>query len=138
MTRARRMALLAGAVVVAVVAFVLLKPSDEKAKPADQPHRAARTGTTQIASPPPIRNIKVSGGKAVGGVQRLEFAKGETVEFSVASDVADEVHVHGYDLMKDVKPGHPVTFSFPAKIDGEFEVELEGRGKQIASLRVEP
>jgi hypothetical protein len=56
----------------------------------------------------------------------------------VRSSVADEVHVHGYDLMKDVEPGKTVTFSFPADITGIFEVELEGAGKQIAQLRVDP
>jgi hypothetical protein len=46
--------------------------------------------------------------------------------------------VHGYDLMKDVEPGHTITFSFPASITGIFEVELESAGKQIAQLRVDP
>ena len=54
------------------------------------------------------------------------------------SDVSDEVHVHGYDLMKDVEAGQTVTFSFPADITGIFEIELEGAGKQIAELRVDP
>jgi hypothetical protein len=31
-----------------------------------------------------------------------------------------------------------VKFSFPAKIDGVFVIELEGRGEQIASLEVQP
>ena len=80
----------------------------------------------------------MKGGKPVGGIQDLEFAKGDTVQFQVTSDVSDEIHVHGYDLMKDVSPGHPVKFKFPGKIDGEFEVELEGRKQQIASLKVTP
>ncbi|MFN8162742.1 MAG: hypothetical protein U0R26_02725 [Solirubrobacterales bacterium] len=39
------------------------------------------------------------------------------------SDVSDEVHVHGYDLMKDVKAGGTVEFDFPASIEGVFEAE---------------
>jgi hypothetical protein len=31
-----------------------------------------------------------------------------------------------------------VSFSFPAKIDGEFVIELESRSEQIASLVVNP
>ena len=31
-----------------------------------------------------------------------------------------------------------MKFSFPGKIDGEFEIELEGRKQQIASLKVNP
>jgi heme/copper-type cytochrome/quinol oxidase subunit 2 len=80
----------------------------------------------------------VRGAKPVGGIQDLVFNKGDVVQFKVTSDVADEVHVHGYDFHKKVAPGHPITFKFPAKIDGEFVVELETRGEQIASLKVNP
>jgi hypothetical protein len=54
------------------------------------------------------------------------------------SDTADEIHVHGYDLMKDVTKGGTIAFSFKGKIDGVFEVELEKRGQQIAELEVKP
>ena len=59
--------------------------------------------------------------------------------FGVSFDSAsDEIHVHGYNFHKDVKAGGSVSFSFPAKIDGEFVIELESRGEQIASLVVNP
>jgi hypothetical protein len=74
----------------------------------------------------------------VGGPRELEYDAGEAVRFSVRSDVADEVHVHGYDLSKEVPAGGTVTFSFTADIEGIFEVELEERGEQIAELRVNP
>ena len=55
------------------------------------------------------------------------------------SDVADEVHVHGYDLMADVAPGQAGARSqFTANLTGRFEIELEDRGKQIAQLTVLP
>jgi hypothetical protein len=82
--------------------------------------------------------IVIRNGEPVGGVQGLEYSAGEQVRFDVRSDVADEVHVHGYDLMKDVPAGGSVSFSFPAEIEGIFEVELEGRKEQIAELRVNP
>ena len=56
----------------------------------------------------------------------------------MTSDVADEIHVHGYDLHKDVTKGGTVSFDFPAKMDGGFVVELESRSEQIASLKVLP
>jgi len=82
--------------------------------------------------------IVVKNGEPVGGVQDLEYSAGDQVRFTVDSDVADEVHVHGYDLMKDVPAGGSVSFSFPAEIEGIFEVELEGRKEEIAELRVNP
>jgi hypothetical protein len=82
--------------------------------------------------------IVVKNGEPVGGVQELEYSAGDQIRFEVESDVADEIHVHGYDLMKDVPAGGSVSFSFPAEIEGIFEVELEGRKEQIAELRVDP
>jgi heme/copper-type cytochrome/quinol oxidase subunit 2 len=120
MSRAGRIALVAAVVVVAVVAFIILKPSSSSDKQSSTP------------------TVRVNGGKPVGGIQTLTFAKGGTVAFQVTSDVPDEVHVHGYDVHKDVSPGHPVKFRFPASIDGEFVVELERRTEQIASLKVTP
>lgn len=82
--------------------------------------------------------IVVKNGEPVGGVRELEYSAGDRIRFDVRSDVADEIHVHGYDLMKDVRAGGSVSFSFPADIEGIFEVELEGRKEQIAELRVNP
>jgi hypothetical protein len=82
--------------------------------------------------------IVVKNGEPVGGVEELEYNAGDRVRFDVRSDVADEIHVHGYDLIKDVPAGGAVSFSFPAEIEGIFEVELEGRKEQIAELRVNP
>jgi hypothetical protein len=82
--------------------------------------------------------IVIRGGEPVGGIQELEYSAGEQVRFEVESDVADEVHVHGYDLMEDVPAGGVVSFDFPAEIEGIFEVELEGRKQQIAELRINP
>jgi hypothetical protein len=82
--------------------------------------------------------IVVKNGEPVGGVEELEYSAGDQIRFEVDSDVADEIHVHGYDLMKDVPAGGTVSFSFPAEIEGIFEVELEGRKEQIAELRVNP
>lgn len=82
--------------------------------------------------------IKIVGGQPQGGVADLEFSDGEDVRFEVDSDTADEVHVHGYDIGKDVEAGGTARFDFPADIEGVFEVELEGSATQIAELTVNP
>ena len=133
-----RIAVLAGVVVIAVVLFIVLQPSDSDNKTQTQTQTQTTSGSKDPSSPPPIANVRVKGGKPVGGIQELTFNKGGTVQFAVTADVSDEVHVHGYDVHKDVAPGHPVKFKFPAKIDGEFVVELESRGEEIASLKVNP
>ena len=143
MTRNSRIAVLVGVVVLAVVAFIVLKPSDDKKTTAGNT-QAAKTPTTGGSSkpakpaPPPVPQIVVKDGKPVGGIKTITVDKGDQVQFVVSSDVADEIHVHGYDFMKDVEAGGKVSFSFPAKIDGEFEAELEDRGEQILKLVVNP
>lgn len=85
-----------------------------------------------------VPTIVIRDGEPVDGVRELEYSAWDQIEFAVRSDVADEVHVHGYDLTKDVKPGGTVSFFFPADIEGIFEVELEALQEPIAELRVNP
>ena len=127
MTTRARIALLVGFVVIAVFAYIALKPEDTK-----------KERTTAAPSKPAVRQVTVKGGKPLGGVQQITVSKGDPVRFAVHSDVSDEIHVHGFNFHKDVTAGGTVSFSFPAKMDGEFEIELEGRKEQIANLVVNP
>jgi hypothetical protein len=96
------------------------------------------TTTTTEPSEPEEETIRVVDGQPQGGVKTLTFEQGDRVRFKVESDVADHVHVHGYDLMEDVSPDRDGRFRFEANIEGRFEVELEDRGVQIAELEVSP
>jgi hypothetical protein len=144
MSTGKRLGALALLIAAAVVAFVIASSSgdgdssdDEAARPAGT--TAGRGLTTPAATPKPsVTRIRVRGGKPVGGVKKIEVDKGDRVRLAVSSDVADEVHIHGYDLFEDVGPGTAARFNFKASIGGAFEVELENRHEQIASLRVEP
>jgi hypothetical protein len=71
-------------------------------------------------------------------VAELEFERGERIRFVVRSDVADHVHLHGYDVFMDVEAGGEVEFDVPATIDGVFEVELEDRVVPLAEITVSP
>ena len=93
--------------------------------------------TTTRAAGPVTLTVQIKGGKPVGGIQRATAKKGDTVAIVVHSDVADEVHVHGYDLHKDVKAGGTVRIQFKANLTGVFEAELESRKLQIVELTVQ-
>jgi hypothetical protein len=82
--------------------------------------------------------IVVRGGKVDGGLKRTTVEKGRKVVLIVRSDVADEVHLHGYDKSVDVTPKKPARLVFVASIPGRFEVELEDRGLQIGDVEVRP
>jgi hypothetical protein len=98
------------------------------------------TGATSTATTPEpaVQTIRVVNGQPDGGIKKISYTKGDQVRLKVQSDTADEIHVHGYDLKKDVEAGGSVRFDFEATIEGRFEVELENAGTQIANLEVDP
>ena len=97
------------------------------------------TNTTETTPPPAgpteIRIVVVNGAPK-GGIVREKVEKGDRVVLIVRSDVTDHVHLHGYDIMRDVAPGMPARLPFKATIPGRFEVELEDRGVPIADITV--
>ena len=80
--------------------------------------------------------VGYAGGQITGG-GRIPVQLGTPVTLQVTSDVADEVHVHGYDLMADVAPDQPATITFDATVPGVFEVELEDLGRELLTLQVQ-
>ena len=80
--------------------------------------------------------VDVVGGDPVGGARRVKVDLGTVVALLVTSDVADEVHVHGYNILRAVSAPHPAHFAFAAEIPGVFEVELEGSGRLLLQLEV--
>jgi len=119
MSGRQRLLLLGLAVVVVVVALVAIRPAG------DENSSGAAT-------------VEVRDGTPVGGVQTYRWKKGETIDLTVRSDTADEVHLHGYDLHKDVAQGGTVRFRVPATIEGKFEVELEEHKQELANVEVVP
>lgn len=77
-------------------------------------------------------------GAEVEGPKQISANVGEELIFTVQADIADEVHVHGYDATVPVEPGETVTVQLQADIPGVFEVELEGSGLLLTQLRVSP
>ncbi len=87
-------------------------------------------GTTRI-------DVTVQDGKVDPPTHRVKLDSGSQVRLQVTSDHADEVHVHGYDLKKDLEAGQPGVISFKADQTGVFEVELEDEALQLVQLQVQ-
>ena len=144
MSSNQRFGLLGAAAIIMIVAFLALRPgeaetptvSSNTTKP--KATEARRTAGTATSEAPPTPKPSPGPLLGAGRVERLTATKGERVRFRVRSKAADELHVHGYDIRQDLAAGKAVPVSFEADIDGVFEVELEGAGEQVASLRVDP
>ena len=150
MTRAQRVVLLLLAAAVLLVAVLLIPALTETGNEGDDvgPATVTRTvtageTTTTVTEPPKrerptARTINVRGGKPRAGIQKLSYRKGQTVNLVITSDTADEVHVHGYDITREVAAGGSARFDFPADLEGKYEVELEQRGTKLAELSISP
>ncbi len=80
--------------------------------------------------------VRVTGDQISGDTGRVQVESGEQVTLAITSDVADEVHLHGYDLTTELVPGAPAELTFAATIPGVFEVELHEAGTVLLSLQV--
>ena len=145
MSQRQRFTFLAIAIVIAVVAIVVLADSSEDDNAPSGTAATATATPTGTAEPPgedstptPTPTPKPPPLLTADKVTKLEATEGETVKFRVRSDEPEEVHVHGYNISKDVEPGQTATMSFKADINGIFEIEFEHAKTQIAELKVEP
>jgi hypothetical protein len=126
-SRPARLGLLAVVIVAAVVVFIVLKNNDSN----ESSDTAKGVQTLSVDA----------SGNPVGGVKTLTYNKGDQVELRVnLAKPEEEVHVHGYEIAKPAEHS-PVTFSFPANLDGVFEIEVHRLDKTegpIAELHVNP
>jgi hypothetical protein len=142
----RKIVLVLGGAAVLVGLFLVVRPGDDgdddEASPSPPPPATATTRATTPTPPTPAGptriRIVVRSGRVVGGLRRARLDRGERAVLIVRADVSDHVHLHGYDIMRDVAPTRPARIRFRATIPGRFEVELEDRKLQIAELEVRP
>ena len=145
MSRAQRLTFLGIAAIIAVVAVIVLsgggdetdKAADATATPTPSATASGTAEATATPTPTPKPKPKPPLLRA-GKEQALNYKEGETVRFRVVNDAAEEVHIHGYDIKKELEPGKVETVSFKATITGIFEIELEGSGTLLAQLKVVP
>lgn len=92
------------------------------------------TSTTTAADQDPYTFDIVLEDSEVTGGGRISVPLGETVTLRFTSDVADEVHIHGYDIFVELEPGATVETSFVADIPGVVELETHNGGLVLANL----
>jgi FtsP/CotA-like multicopper oxidase with cupredoxin domain len=125
-SRAARLGVLAAVIVAAIVVFIVLQSNSDE--------------SSSVTSKG-VQVLTVNNGNPVGGVKTLTYNKGDQVQLEVRLNTPEEeVHVHGYEIEKPAEHS-PVRLSFPAKLDGVFEIELhklDHTEAPIAELHVNP
>jgi hypothetical protein len=99
--------------------FVLLRPDSPTAGPQTQEFDLRISGETMEPSD-------------------VTVTEGDRVVLQITSDFPLEVHLHGYDLEREVEPGEPARLSFEADLTGRFEMENHETEKELGTLVVEP
>jgi heme/copper-type cytochrome/quinol oxidase subunit 2 len=109
--------------------------STTAAAAAPTPSAAPASAITTTTAAGTVIEIAYRGGKLEGN-GRKQIPKGRTVTLRVTSDVAEEVHVHGYDKEATIAAGSTAEITFVADVAGIFEVELHKKHLKIADLEV--
>lgn len=113
--------------------------NEPQASPTPGPATSAATAAATTAPPSPIAEqttpppptpavdkqitITIAKKKVTPPTGRIEVAKGNLVRVTVTSDIADALHVHGYDLKVNLPANTPGSIEFRADQSGLFEVE---------------
>lgn len=113
------------AVIVLVVVLVLgglffvLRP--------DTPERAPQDRTFAVS---------IEGGKM--SPAEISVDEDDNVTLRVSSDKPMELHLHGYDVEREVEPGETAKIRFEADITGRFEIEDHESERELGTLQVRP
>ena len=83
-------------------------------------------------------SLSAKAGKPVGGVQVYKLKRDDDVTLTVVADRADQLHVHGYEIERELVADQPQTVKFIAKRTGRFSVELHKSGATLAILEIYP
>jgi hypothetical protein len=121
MSTGQRLAILGAIVVVAIVGVVIASGGSDS--------KTAKTANV---------TIDVKDAKPVGGVKKIKIKQGGTLNLTVNSDVADEIHVHATDQHEDVEKGGSIQMTIKPTGTGNSEIELENHKQQLAELTIEP
>ena len=82
--------------------------------------------------------VQVKDNEPVGDAKELTVKKGDPVEITVEADKPTRIHLHGYEVINEARPGAPAVFDFDANLEGLFTMEVEETGTTVAELEVTP
>jgi hypothetical protein len=115
----RALILIAAVVLVLGGLFFLLRPDTRAVGPED-------------------RRFDVSIEEGEMSPEEISVNEGDRVTLSIESDEPLEVHLHGYDVEREVGPGETGEISFEADLTGRFEIENHETEEELGVLQVRP
>jgi hypothetical protein len=77
-----------------------------------------------------IFNLNIKNRKVAGEVKVIRVKQGDTVKMNWTTDEPTEIHLHGYDIRKSLKPGNTISVTLKAHATGRFSIVTHGFGQQ--------
>ncbi|HEY5846156.1 MAG TPA: hypothetical protein VIT42_05130 [Microlunatus sp.] len=81
-------------------------------------------------------NVEVRDGRVSPNAENVKVATDASVRVTLTSDVAESIHIHGYDKSAEANKGKPGSVTFTADVQGVFEIETHETAKLVAKLIV--
>jgi hypothetical protein len=85
-------------------------------------------------------DLSIRAGALPADQQLIRAAQGDDIVLRWSTDEPITIHLHGYDIEKDLKPGAVTTMWFVATATGRFPITRHGQGEEtpLAYLEVHP
>jgi hypothetical protein len=127
-----RLILLVAGVAAAVVLFLVFRGGEDYTPSATQPAASVASTTEPPPPAPKVILVRIN----TNALTRATIPRGRQAVLVISGPAGEEVHLHGYNVMREIRPDGKVRLPFRATIPGRFEVELEASHRQIADLTV--
>ncbi|MGH6905578.1 MAG: hypothetical protein ACREIR_22895 [Geminicoccaceae bacterium] len=82
-------------------------PGDAKAQPVEQ-----------------VFELRIEGGEVADAVRILRVTEGDRVRLRWSADAPTSLHLHGYDIEREVAPGRVTEMQLEAYATGRFPIEV--------------
>ncbi len=123
----RRIGLVAGLAVVGVVVGVFYYTDV----------RSCATGMAPEGPAERVFDLRIEDGKVAENMRVVRVTQGDTVRLRWTTGAPVVLHLHGYDIEKEVTPGEVTEFAFTARATGRFPVNVHREGESHAAAHDE-
>src|SRR5215831_16577790 len=77
-----------------------------------------------------IFHVEIKNRKVPKELNVVRVKQGDQVTLKWTTDETTTVHLHGYNIKKEIKPGEATLFTFKAHATGRFPITSHGFGEQ--------
>jgi hypothetical protein len=123
----RSLVLLPIAFLILLGLFIIMRPDPPASNSAPEPGSAAY-GWSKVTFDLALRE----------GAMTRDEVEGDHLRLRLTSQEPLQVHIHGYDLQRELAPGKPVTLLFEGDLTGRFEIEDHEFEEVLGVLLVQP